>query len=73
MVLKFAVMFVRLDAHLDILEPGPCSRAKPHRAVREISDELQAVLRTRLLKERDMIFDEKPGSGVARKSVYMRQ
>ena len=53
-----------LDTHLDILQPGPYSRAKPHRAVREISDELHTVLRTRLLEERDAIFVEKPGLGI---------
>ena len=50
-----------VDSSLDILQPGPCSRAEPRKVVREISDELKEVLTLRLSKERELILDENPG------------
>ena len=46
---------------LDILQPGPCSRAPPRKPIRHISDELREVLKARLSREREIILDEKPG------------
>ena len=45
----------------DILQPSPCTRAVPRKAVREISEELKEAMTSRLSKERELILDENPG------------
>ena len=50
-----------IESSLDILQPGPLSRAPPRKQIRHISDELRKDLKSRLLNERELIMDEYPG------------